>query len=180
MSRRGLSLVVIGMGIAVFVVAVYADVGTRMAELLLLLGPLAVLIGVVLLLMTSRPWHLSAPHAAVVGMAMVGAALHASQLFPSEISGGAALGMFLWLMVPYGLSLLLSAFAALRTPAIAGAALALASDLLTHFSLLVDPQGSTASVVLMFVPLWNTVLLVPVATLVAWLAARKRHKGGAP
>lgn len=168
------------MGIASFVAGVYADVGSEIAGPLVLLGPLAVLVGVGLLLASSRPWHLSAPHNAVVGIAMVGAALHASQLFVSESSGGGALGLFLWLMVPYGLCSFLSAFAALRTPAIAGAALALAADLLTHFSLLVDPQGSTASVALIFVPLWNTVLLVPVATLVAWLAVRRRHKGDRP
>jgi hypothetical protein len=83
-------------------------------------------------------------------------------------------------MVPYCLSLFLSSFRTLRTPAIAGATLALVFDLAGHYSVFVNPQGSTAALALLFIPLWSTIIVVPAATFIAWFVARMVRRLHAP
>jgi hypothetical protein len=179
MTRQVLALVIVGLGIAAFVGGVYGVIGSELSFLLAGLGMLGSLVGVALLLAATRPWNLSAPHGAVVGIAVLGAALHGYEhLYKS--SSDSSMGFLLWSMVPYLLCLLLSAFPAVRTSVIAGAVLALVFDVWGHYSVFVDPQSSTAALALLFIPLWSSIVVVPVGTLIAWLVARGRRNANAP
>lgn len=123
-------------------------------------------------MLATRPCRRSAPHPYVVGLTVTAAALHAYEhLYQS--SGGPSIGFLLWAMVPYGLCLALATFPATRGPVIAGAALAFAFDLWGHYAVFVNPRGSTAALVLLFIPLWSAILVVPLATLAAWLIERR-------
>jgi hypothetical protein len=114
--------------------------------------------------------------AALAGCGL-GVALHAyTALFKAE--GGFPaflLGLFLWSCLPYAIAALLATRG--KRPAIAlGAALgALAGDLFMHYSVFVAPKGSTAALGLLFMPLWNLLLLAPAGAVLAWALARWRR-----
>ena len=80
---------------------------------------------------------------------------------------------FLWAATPYGLCL---AGLALRWQPLAigfAATVALASDLVAHYSVFVHPTSSTAPLILLFMPLYNTLLWIPAALLLAHLLRRR-------
>ncbi len=175
MINRNLALIPIATGIVAFVVGIYGVIG-RHSLLLSGLGLLAMLCGIAFLLMAIRPWRLSAPHPYVIGIAVVAAGLHTYEhIFLGE--GSVSIGFLLWSMVPYGLCLILSAFPVTKVPVIAGAALTLAFDLFGHYSVFINPQGSTAALVLLFIPLWSLVIVVPLTTFVVWAIT---HRRGSP
>jgi hypothetical protein len=76
-------------------------------------------------------------------------------------------------MLLYALSLTLSSFQAIRKSAIAGAVLALIFDMWGHYVVFINPDSSTASLVLLFIPLWSTIILVPASTFILWLIIRR-------
>lgn len=49
---------------------------------------------------------------------------------------------------------------------------ALAADVFMHYSVFVAPKGSTAALGLLFMPLWNLLLIGPAGALLCWLAYR--------
>ncbi len=178
MITRNLALTTIAIGVVAVVAGVYGVIGPESSVLLAGLGLLALLCGIAFLLLTTRPLRLSAPHAYVMGIAVVAAGLHAYE-HVYKSSGGPSIGFLLWSMVPYGLCLTLSAFPATRVPVIAGAALTLVFDLWGHYSVFVNPQGSTAALALLFIPLWSTVIVVPLTTFVAWSITQRRRSAQA-
>ena len=107
-----------------------------------------------------------------------GVALHGyTALFKAE--GGVSpflVALFLWSCLPYGIAAVLGRRG--NRPALAlGAALgALAGDLFMHYSVFVAPKGSTAALGLLFMPLWNLLLLAPAGAVVAWALARWRRR----
>lgn len=181
MINRNLALTTIAIGVVAFVGGVYGVIGPEYSMLLARLGLLALLCGILFLLLATRPWRLSSPHPYVMGIAVVGAGLHAYEHMYKS-SGGPAIGFLLWSMLPYGLCLTLSAFKTTRVLVIAGAALTLAFDLWGHYSVFVNPKGSTAALALLFIPLWSSVIVVPLATFVAWFITQRRRspQGKAP
>lgn len=108
----------------------------------------------------------------------LGAVLHLyTALFKAE--GGLStfvVGLFVWSCLPYAVAALLGSRC--NRPAIAlGAALgALAGDLFMHYSVFVTPKGSTAALGLLFMPLWNLLLLGPAGAVTAWALARWRRR----
>lgn len=108
----------------------------------------------------------------------LGVALHLyTALF--EVEGGPSafvVGLLVWSCLPYVIAAVLGTRG--KLPAIAlGAALgALAGDLLMHYSVFVAPQGSTAALGLLFMPLWNLLLLAPAGAAIAWALARWRRR----
>ena len=108
----------------------------------------------------------------------LGVALHAyTALFKAE--GGFStflVGLVVWSCLPYAVAALVATRG--KRPAIAlGAALgALAGDLFMHYSVFVAPKGSTAALGLLFMPLWNLLLLAPAGAVVAWALARWRRQ----
>jgi hypothetical protein len=113
-------------------------------------------------------------HRTALAACVLGVALHAyTALFKAE--GGFStflVGLFVWSCLPYAIAALVATRG--RQPAMAlGAALgALAGDLFMHYSVFVAPKGSTAPLGLLFMPLWNLLLLAPAGAAVAWAVAR--------
>lgn len=169
------ALAAIAVGVALFALGVYGVIGPEFSMLLAALGILVLLFGIAFLLSTLRPFRLSAPHSYVVGIAVAAAALHAyARIYNS--SGDPSLDFLVWPMVPYALCITLSAFAGIRVSVIAGAAIALVFDLWGHYSVFVNPdKGSTAALALLFIPLWSTIIVVPVATFIAWSITQRRR-----
>ena len=121
-------------------------------------------------------WSLQAanrcrPHPYVFAVAAAAAALHAYESFIHSSAGPL---WAVWSFTPYALCLVISASPATRTPALAAAVMALAFDAVAHYDVFVNPRGSTVGPALLFIPLWNTIVLVPLATFVAWLFLRVR------
>lgn len=65
-------------------------------------------------------------------------------------------------MLPYGWSVLALVLRSRGRSAMWGAAMALGWDLVTHVGIFVFSESSTASIGLLFVPLWSGGLWVPV------------------
>jgi hypothetical protein len=82
-------------------------------------------------------------------------------------------GFWLLSLSPYIVAaLLLFAF---RKPHMAAGALILPAifDLGSYYSAFIDPQSSTASLGLLFVPIWNLLLFGPLGAAVGWLVCRR-------
>jgi hypothetical protein len=175
-SRRA-ALTAIAVGIVALVAGIYGVVGPGVSILLACVGLFLMLSGACFLAWIARPWHLSSPHPYVIAIALAAGVLHGYEYFYRS-SGGALFGFLLWSMVPYGLCLVLSSFPATRVAVIVGAGLALAFDAFGHYSVFVNPKGSTSALVLLFIPLWSTIVVVPVATFIALLVVQKRRANG--
>jgi hypothetical protein len=74
-------------------------------------------------------------------------------------------GFFLWAAMPYGLCM--AGLALRRQPLAIGfaATLALAADLVAHYSVFFHPTSSTAPLILLFMPLYNALLWIPAGLL---------------
>ncbi len=57
------------------------------------------------------------------------------------------------------------------------AAAALLGDLYMHYSVFIEPKGSTAALGLLFMPIWNLLLLGPIGGLVGWAGAKVAKNG---
>jgi hypothetical protein len=100
------------------------------------------------------------------------AALHCYEQFAKN-TNGPSIGWLLWSMVPYALCLVVLARSQSGIPAALGALVALLFDAVAHFDVFVNPKGSTAALALLFVPLWNSLVVAPTVMLIAWLAVRR-------
>jgi hypothetical protein len=98
-----------------------------------------------------------------VVLLVAASALHAYEGF--VLSRPPSLGWFAWLMLPYGWCVLALLLGTRGRAATVGAAVALAWDITTHFSVFVGNHGSTAALALIFDPLWSGLLFVPASML---------------
>jgi hypothetical protein len=82
-------------------------------------------------------------------------------------------GFWLWSLSPYIVGGLLLVLA--RQPHAATGALVLPviMDSITFYSVFVAPGGSTAALGLLFVPLWNLVIFVPLGGTVGWWVGKR-------
>jgi hypothetical protein len=84
-----------------------------------------------------------------------------------------SMGFWLLSLSPYVVSaLLLFAF---RKPQMAAGAIGLPAifDAGAYYSAFIDPQSSTASLGLLFVPIWNLLLFAPIGAAVGFLVGRR-------
>ncbi len=135
-------------------------------------GLLVLLVGAGGLLSTQSRARLRPQHHVVYGLLILAIFFHVLQNI--VVAGNFWYGWFLWALLPYGLVLVLSCFEDARLPVIAGAALALAVDAWNWHDL-VRSTGSKA-IGFYMMPLWNTLIVVPVATFIARLFLQRRHK----
>ena len=172
MSPRHVGIGMLVVGVGAFVGGLYGIAG----DLSLYLAGGAVLLfvaGLLLLLFSLRKMKVTRPHISVVAVATLGVALHAYETFWLA-SDGPAFGFFLWAVVPYAMCLIVAMTSKSAIPPLAGAAIAFLFDLLAHYQAFVHPTSSTAALILLFTPLWNTLVFSPIAMVLAWLVLRRR------
>jgi hypothetical protein len=165
-------------GALLFMAALYGHFGET-SGLVSVLGGVLLLAGAGALVVTQRPFVFKRPHVGTLVIAAAAAVLHAIECFGEGLSD-AAVGFFVWGMTPYCLCLAISSLGRLRVAPVAGGVLALAADLLVHVEVFVAPQSSTSALLLIFVPLWSNLVIVPAGTIVAWLIARRVSGSSAP
>lgn len=171
--RRYVAIAALIVGGLLFMVTLYGLLGAA-SGLLSLVGVVLVLAGAGTLLVTQRPLAFKPPHVGVIAVAAVAVLLHAFECFGRPTD--AAFAFFFWGLTPYVLCLLISSLGTLRTAPVAGGALALVVDALVHFEVFVGKPSLTAALLLVFAPLWNNLLIVPVGTIVAWFFVRRRSR----
>jgi hypothetical protein len=176
--RRYVAIGALIAGGALFMTTLYGLLGAA-SGLLSLVGIVLVLTGAGVLLATRKPLALNWPHPAVSAVVAIAVLLHGIECFARGPTS-AGLAFFMWGLSPYALCAVISAIGTLRAAPAAGGALALAVDLLVHIEVFIAPQGSTSGLLLVFVPLWNNLVLVPVGTIVAWLLLRRRSRSVSP
>ena len=178
MTRRQYGLAASVAGVAAFFAGIYGLMG-ELSIFVSGAGVLMLLIGLVIVLLTTKRETLSTPDPVVIVVAAVGIALHLYEnLF--KIPGNFSFGWLLWPLTPYALCLIVSSFPATRVAAVAGVVVALLFDLVAHYDVFVNPKSSTAALALVFVPLWNTLVFSPGAIFVAWLFLRRRGRQAQP
>ena len=102
-----------------------------------------------------------------VVLLVAASALHAYECF--FLSNPPSLRWFSWGMLPYGWCVLAILLGTRGRAATVGAAVALAWDLTTHYSVFMGNHGSTAALALIFDPLWSGVVFVPASMLLTGL-----------
>lgn len=93
------------------------------------------------------------------------------------LSEGVDLGAFIllaWSLTPYIVCLLVAWLSVSSVPACVGASLALPFDAAMHVTVFTS-HSSTRGLGLFFMPLWNLVLIAPLAMFLTWLAMRQRN-----
>jgi hypothetical protein len=105
-----------------------------------------------------------------------GMLLHAYIAF-FKAEGGASnfsMGLMVWSWLPYLVCALF--FLVTRRPLIPlfGVVLPAIMDTLNFYSVFISPQSSTAALGLLWMPLWNLVLFMPVGLVIGWAIARRK------
>jgi hypothetical protein len=172
MTRGRKGLVVIGSGVVFAVSGMYGLFG-EVSFFVAGAGLLTCVVGMGILLSSQSLRTLRTPHPYVFVLLGLAAALHLYENL-SGSSQSFSFGLFVWAIAPYVLVLALSCFEATRSSSVAGAAVALLMDLLAFHSVFINPTSSTASLVLIFMPLWNILIFVPGATWIAWIVNGRR------
>jgi hypothetical protein len=173
MTRAIKSFYAVGCGVLLIVAGLFGWAG----EVSLLLaggGLLVLLVGAAALLSTQSRAQLRTPYPAVYVLLILAIAFHVFQNL-TMMSADFSYGWFLWALLPYGLVLALSFFEGTRLSVIAGAALALAADAWNYYEV-AQSTSSTAAINFIWIPIWNTIIVVPMATFLAWLVLRRRHR----
>jgi len=111
-------------------------------------------------------------------IASFGLLLHAyTAFFNSDVGPDSfTLGLMAWSFLPYLVVLVL--LYVLRQPLIPLCAVIpiLLLDLVNYYFVFVRPQSSTAAIGLLWMPLWNLVIVMPIGLLVGWLIQRARTR----
>jgi hypothetical protein len=131
------------------------------------------------MLVSTQSWgKVVAPHPAVYAVVLVAIVLHLYENLAK--ASGFSYGWFVWALTPYVLVVALSSVPSTRTAAVAGGIVAVVVDAWTHYEVFIAPKGSTAALALVWIPLWNTLLFVPIATWITFLVLRQRPSPNAP
>jgi len=160
-----------------FFAGLYGYDGVSGALMIGAFGALVSLLSTIALVASAHAGFRLWPHPVVVVVSVLGVGLYAYVHAFTEI----AVGWWLWAAAPYIACLGASCFVATHRAAIAGAATAIIFDAYVHYSVWTS-KSSTAVLAYIYGPLWNTLVFVPIAILVAWLVLRQRraHVHGAP
>jgi len=78
------------------------------------------------------------------------------------------LGLVLLSCLPYGVAVALTRARRASLLALGWAIASLLADLYMHYSVFVAPKGSTAALGLLFMPIWNLLVVGPVGAVVVW------------
>jgi hypothetical protein len=174
MTRAATSFAAFAFGVVLFVAGVFGWLGEESIFLLAGVGLLVLLAGAGGLLSAQSRTHLRVPHPAVYVLLTLAVVFHVFQNL-RMMSADFSYGWFLWALSPYGLVLVLSCFKGIRLSVIAGGALALAADAWNYYEV-ARSTSSTAALNFIWIPIWNTIIVVPIGTFLAWLLLRRRHQ----
>jgi hypothetical protein len=174
MTRRGYGLIILALGVVTFAIGLYGTFAPPVSVPTALVGAVAAFIGLMVLVYGSKDIPRSVPNPYVVTVLLVAGALHVYEQLPASSPSTFGYGWVLWALTPYIVCTAVSCFRPVRAPALFGAVVALGFDLVAHYDVFINPQGSTAALALVFIPLWNTIAFAPLAIFVAWLVTRHR------
>lgn len=90
-----------------------------------------------------------------------------------QLTSGTVWG-FLASLFPYALCIVIAAWSVSVIPAIAGATFALVLDAIAHYDVFVRPTGLSSMLSFLFVPLFSTLVFVPLVVLIT-RAIMRRH-----
>jgi hypothetical protein len=113
-----------------------------------------------------------------ISLAATGFCLHSyTMLFLGDYRAGTflfgfALSLWLWSLLPYAAGLLLYWKLFWQLKAVGWLICVLIMDLLMHRAVFIEPESSTAALGLLFMPLWNLLVVGPAGALLGWLAQR--------
>jgi hypothetical protein len=178
-NRRYVALAALIVGGPLFMAALYGLLGNA-SEMLSQVAIVLVLMGAGVLLVSQKPLAIKWPHPGVSAVVAIAVVLHGIECFAAKGPTSAGAAFFIWGLTPYALCALVSSISTLRAAPFAGGALALAVDLLVHVEVFIAPHSSTSALLLIYVPLWNILVFVPVGTIVAWLILRRRSRSASP
>ena len=107
---------------------------------------------------------------------VLGLALHVVTFFKGvQASDGLSLfgiGLLIWSWWPYLACLGLRLVRTLVWPVFLASLLALGADAFMFWNVFIDPKGSTAAIGLIFMPLWNMIVILPGGIAVGWAIGR--------
>lgn len=172
MTRAAKSGIAVAFGVLLLFAGVYGWLG-EVSALLAGGGLLTLVVGAGALLSTQSRAKLGPPHPAIFALLALAIAFHVYQNV-TMMSADFSYGWFLWALLPYGLVLVLSCFEGTRISAIAGAVLALGVDAWNYHEV-ARSTSSTAALNFIWTPIWNTIIVVPIATFLASLVLRRRQ-----
>lgn len=110
---------------------------------------------------------------AVIHVITAGCLLHLYTI-TFKAAGGwspSKLGLFVFSLTPYIAPAILAARNSAKAAALGLAVGALLGDLYIHYTVFIAPTSSTAALGLLFMPVWNLIVLGPACAFVAWLAS---------
>lgn len=108
----------------------------------------------------------------------IGILLHVYTYF-FESQGGFGLfqiQMFLLSVMPYILCFLVWILKKNSVISFTGSIGPLLADLLIYYSVFINPQGSTAPLALLWMPIWNLLILMPTGLLIGYMIDRSARK----
>lgn len=106
------------------------------------------------------------------GLSLCGVVLHSYTAFVQgapEINTF-LIGLWLWSMLPYAIWFFVARKPTLAPLAIGALALCLPADAAMFYQVFVKPTSSTAALGLLFIPLWNLILIGPAGALIVGIA----------
>jgi len=109
-----------------------------------------------------------------LGICSIAVLLHLyTALFSAEGGiSGFLVGLVLLSCLPCAVAAALATRRRLELPALGFAAASLIADLYMHCSVFIAPNGSTAALGLLFMPVWNLLAVGPAGAVLLWLAHR--------
>ncbi len=114
----------------------------------------------------------SASQRIAFGLSLCGVLLHSYTAFVQvgpEINTF-VIGLWLWSMLPYAIWFFVARKSALAPLAIGAQVLCLTADAMMFYQVFVRPTSSTAALGLLFIPLWNLLLIGPAGALIVGVA----------
>jgi hypothetical protein len=78
------------------------------------------------------------------------------------------LALFLWSCLPYAIWTVVARWRGQSAPAVGASLGTLAFDCYVYYGVFIAPTGSTASLALLFAPLWNIVVFGPLGAAISW------------
>jgi hypothetical protein len=87
-----------------------------------------------------------------------------------------AVGLLVWSCLPYVGGVALLKFSRFPHAAVGCIAVPLIADAFVYYQVFVRPTSSTAAVGLVFMPLWNLVILGPIGATAGWFVGRQWAK----